>query len=123
MTFNNEKMYCDFEASLQEEIDCDDMPEPIYNYSDPNHKPPFKHVDYTEIEADNDNEVNSLAFGKKGKYLCEITEKNNIAYIFHDKKTNKIGIWGESRKFDKVIIQLENRFMIAKQIMEYNATH
>ena len=122
MTSINEQMYCDFEATLQEEIDCDDMPEPVYNYSDPNHKPPFKYVDYTEIEADNNNEVNCLAFGKKGKYLCEITEKNNIAYIFHDKETNKIGIWGESRKFDKVINQLEYRFMVAKQIMENNAT-
>mgnify|MGYP003329920436 CR=1 FL=1 len=46
------------EATLQEEIDCDDMPEPVYDYSDPNHKPPFKYVDYTEIEADNNNEVN-----------------------------------------------------------------
>ena len=39
-----EQMYCDFEATLQEEIDCDDMPEPVYDYSDPNHKPPFKYV-------------------------------------------------------------------------------
>lgn len=104
----------------QEEIDCEDMEEPIYNYNDPNHKPPFKYVDYTEINADNDDEMNRLAFGKKGKYLCEITENNKIAYIYHDKNTNKIGIWGASRKFDKVISQLQIRFNIAKQIIETN---
>ena len=63
-----------FELTPQEEIDCEDMVEPEYNYSDPNHKPPFKYVDYTEVKADDDNEINCLAFGKKGKYLCEITE-------------------------------------------------
>ena len=90
------------------------MVEPEYNYSDPNHKPPFKYVDYTEVKADDDNEINCLAFGKKGKYLCEITEQNKIAYIFHDRNTNNIGIWGESRKFDKVIRQIKFRFEIAK---------
>ena len=109
-----------FELTPQEEIDCEDMVEPEYNYSDPNHKPPFKYVDYTEVKADDDNEINCLAFGKKGKYLCEITEQNKIAYIFHDRNTNNIGIWGESRKFDKVIRQIKFRFEIAKQIVENN---
>jgi hypothetical protein len=114
------QVFTNFEASLQEEVDCNDMVEPEYNYNDPNHKPPFKYVDYTEVKANEDNEINCIAFGKKGKYLCEITEKNKIAYIYHDRNTNNIGIWGESRKFNKVINQINNRFEIAKQIVEAN---
>ena len=26
------------------------------------------------------------------------------------RETNKIGIWGESRKFDRVILDIENRY-------------
>lgn len=107
--------------SPQEEIDCEDCVEPSYDYNDPNHKPPFKYVDYTEIDANNNQEMNRLAFGLKGKYLCQITESNKIAYIYHNKDTNKIGIWGESRKFDNVINQLNNRYKIAKQIIDTNA--
>ena len=110
----------EIELTPQEMVDCEDMVEPEYNYSDPNHKPPFKYVDYTEIEASDDNEINCLAFGKKGKYLCEITEKNKIAYIYHLKESNKIGIWGESRKFDTVINQINHRFNIAQQIVDNN---
>ena len=115
-----ETYYCEHFLTPQEEIDCEDMPEPVYNYNDVNHKPPFKYVDYTEVDADENTEINSIAFGKKGKYLCQITENNNIAYLYHIRETNKIGIWGESRKFDKVINQLNNRFAIAKQIVETN---
>ena len=104
----------------QEELDCEDMVEPLYDYTDPNHKPPFKYVDYTEIEANEDCEINALAFGKKGKYLCDITESNKIAYLYHNKLSNKIEIWGESRKFDKVISQIQKRFIIAHQINENN---
>ena len=114
------EQFNEFEATLQEEIDCNDTVEPEYNYNDPNHKPPFKYVDYTEIKGDDDNEINCIAFGKKGKYLCEITEKNKIAYIYHDRSTNTIGIWGESRKFNNVIKQLNNRFNIATQIVANN---
>ena len=109
--------------SPQEELDCEDMVEPIYDYNDPNHKPPFKYVDYTEINADSNQEMNRLAFGLKGKYLCQITESNKIAYLYHNKNTNRIGIWGESRKFDKVINQLNNRYEIAKQIIATNASN
>lgn len=110
----------EIELTPQEMVDCEDMIEPEYDYSDPNHKPPFKYVDYTEIKASDNNEINCLAFGKRGKYLCEITEKNKIAYIYHLRESNKIGIWGESRKFDTVINQINYRFNIAQQIVDNN---
>ena len=101
----------DFEASLQEEADANDRAPPIYNYKDPNHKPPFKNgEDYTEISAHNNEEVNAIAFGTNGIHLKNITEKNGIAYLYHMRETNKIGIWGESRKFDRVILDIENRY-------------
>ena len=54
-----------FELTPQEEIDCEDMVEPEYDYSDPNHKPPFKYVDYTEVKADDDNEINGGSATKR----------------------------------------------------------
>lgn len=109
--FNEVNKMEDFEASLQEEADANDCPAPTYNYKDPNHKPPFKNgEDYTEINANENNEVNAIAFGTNGVHLKNITEKNGIAYLYHIRETNKIGIWGESRKFDRVILDIEDRY-------------
>ena len=33
-----------------------------------------------------------------------------MAYIYHNVDTNKIEIWGESRKFDYVILQINKRY-------------
>lgn len=97
--------------SPQEEVDMNDKPGLSYNYKDPNHKPPFKNgEDYTELDASEDKEINAVAFGKNGKYLIEITERNNMAYIYHNVDTNKIEIWGESRKFNYVILQIKKRY-------------
>ena len=106
------------ELTLQEEVDMEDRPVLKYNYSDPNHKPPFKNgEDYTEIEASDNEETNAIAFGKKGKYLIDITEKNGIAYLYHNRSTNKIEIWGESRKFDNVIQDIEKRYKNAENYL------
>lgn len=100
-----------FELSSQQEIDMEDRPLSNYDYTDPNHKPPFTNgEDYTEIDASYNEEMNAIAFGKGGYYLKQITEKNMIAYLYHDRNTNKIGIWGESRKFDSVIWDITKRF-------------
>lgn len=109
--FNEVNKMEDFEASLQEEVDANDRPAPIYNYKDPNHKPPFKNgEDYTEFSAHSNEEVNAIAFGTNGVHLKNITEKNGIAYLYHMRETNKIGIWGESRKFDRVTLDIEDRY-------------
>ena len=115
--FNEEKNKT-VELTPQEEVDMEDRPVLKYNYSDPNHKPPFKNgEDYTEIVASDNEEINAIAFGKKGKYLIEITEKNGIAYLYHNRGTNKIEIWGESRKFDNVIQDIEKRYKNAKNYL------
>ena len=102
------------ELTPQEEIDMEDRQVIKYNYNDPNHKPPFKNgEDYTEIDASEDKETNAIAFGKHGKYLIEITEKHRIAYLYHNRNTDKIEIWGESRKFDSVIQDIEKRYVNA----------
>ena len=69
------QVFTNFEASLQEEVDCNDMVEPEYNYNDPNHKPPFKYVDYTEVKANEDNEINCIAFGKKENIYVKLQKK------------------------------------------------
>ena len=95
-----------------------DTPGLKYNYKDPNHKPPFKNgEDYTEYEASENEEMNAVAFGKSGYYLKQITENNEIAYLYHNRNTNKIEIWGESRKFDKVIREIKNRYENAKNYL------
>ena len=107
----NEDEILSFELSPQEEVDMEDRPVPNYDYKNPNHKPPFTNgEDYTEIDASYDSEMNAIAFGKNGYYLKQITEKNGIAYLYHERNTNKIGIWGESRKFDSVIWDIKKRF-------------
>ena len=118
---NNEKQI--FELTPQEEVDMNDCPALIYNYSDPNHKPPFTNgEDYTEIEASDNKEINAVAFGKEGFYLKRITEKNGIAYLYHNSDTNRIGIWGESRKFDNVIMEINRRFENAKNYVNNKKT-
>tara|TARA_Y100001958_G_C21204365_1_gene530629 strand:- start:270 stop:704 length:435 start_codon:yes stop_codon:yes gene_type:complete len=115
---NNEEKKKTVELTPQEEVDMEDRPVIKYNYSDPNHKPPFKNgEDYTEIDASNDEETNAIAFGKKGKYLIEITERYGMAYLYHNRDTNKIEIWGESRKFDNVIQDIGKRYKNAENYL------
>tara|TARA_B100001175_G_C19497778_1_gene636332 strand:+ start:2084 stop:2479 length:396 start_codon:yes stop_codon:yes gene_type:complete len=117
---NNENIYI---LTPQEEVDCygeDMVQREKYNYKDPNHKPPFIGEDYIEIPADEDLEMNRLAIGSKGKYFCQITEKYNIASIWHNQNTKKIEIWGPSRKFNNVIFEINQRYQIARQIIETN---
>ena len=115
---NNEEKKKTVELTPQEEVDMEDRPVLKYNYSDPNHKPPFKNgEDYTEYEASENEEMNAVAFGKGGYYLKQITENNGIAYLYHNRNTNKIEIWGESRKFDKVIREIKNRYENAKNYL------
>ena len=96
------------ELTSQEEVDMNDTPGLKYDYKDSNHKPPFKNgEDYTEYEASENEEMNgSIA----GYGLKQITEKNGIAYLYHNRNTNVIEIWGESRKFDRVITEISNRY-------------
>ena len=106
------------ELTSQEEVDMNDKVLKKYDYKNPNHKPPFKNgEDYTEIEASDDEEINAVAFGKSGYYLKQITEKHSIAYLYHNRVSNKIEIWGESRKFDNVINDIKNRFNNAKNYL------
>jgi len=117
---NNNDIYT---LTAQEEIDCyceDNVQREKYNYKDPNHKPPFVGEDYTEIPANENDEMNRLAIGARGKYFCAITERFNLASIWHNKNTKKIEIWGPSRKFDNVINEINNRYKIAQQIIETN---
>ena len=106
------------ELSPQEEVDMNDRVSKKYDYKSPNHKPPFKNgEDYTELDASEDEETNAVAFGKSGYYLKQITEKHEIAYLYHNRISNKIEIWGESRKFDNVINDIKNRFNNAKHYL------
>lgn len=120
-TYDTVNMYeeASFELTPQEEIDMNDCPSHMYNYKDPNHKPPFKNgEDYTEIEASQIGEVNAVAFGKGGYYLKKITEKHGIAYLFHNRETDRIEIWGESNKFDSVILDILKRFENAEAFLK-----
>ena len=73
-----------------------------YDYKSPEHKPPFN-TDYCEMNVSSfSDEVMCLTIGKNGKNFNEITEKNQIAYIYHIKDRNVIAIWGNKHKFNKV---------------------
>ena len=79
-----------------------------YNYKSSTHVPPFN-TDYTEYDVSNySDECLRMTIGTSGKNFKKITEQNKIAYIYHNKLKNKIEIWGEKNKFNKVIQQLQN---------------
>ena len=80
----------------------------IYDYRDPNHKPPFE-TDYCEMDVSHlDDEVIRLTVGKNGYNFNKITEYHKIAWIYHNKETNKIEIWGKKHKFNKIKQQINN---------------
>lgn len=85
-----------------------------WNWGDSSHKPPFD-TDYSEMDVDEDDEVLRMVIGKKGCYLCRITEGNNIASITHDRKRKKFVIWGEHHKMKHVKNELECRIKIVKE--------
>ena len=88
-----------------------------WNWTDSSHKPPFD-TDYSEMDVDEDDEVLRMVIGKKGCYLCRITEGNNIASIMHDKERKKFVIWGEHHKMKRVKNELECRIKIVKEELE-----
>lgn len=104
------------ELTAQEEIDMEDR-HMEWDYKSPDHKPPFKNTDYTEMDCSDNEEVMSITVGAKGINFKNITESNEIAYIWHDRINNKIGIWGESRKFDKVISQIMGHMDYASNLI------
>ena len=85
-----------------------------WNWSSVNHKPPFD-TDYGEMDIDEADEVMRVAIGRKGCYLCRITEANNIAYISHDRERKKMVIWGEHFKMDTVKNEIASRINIARE--------
>tara|TARA_B000000565_G_scaffold254412_1_gene232730 strand:+ start:785 stop:1168 length:384 start_codon:yes stop_codon:yes gene_type:complete len=112
----SEPIYFIHHLSSEEESDLnwDEFNEErVWDWSSPNHKPPFN-TDYAELcVKDIDDENLRVAIGKKGCYLCNITEANNIAYIAHDRERQKFVIWGEHHKMNKVKNELIARINIA----------
>ena len=92
---------------------------PLYNYNDPNHKPPFANTDYIEIPANYTPEILAIAIGKDGCNLKKITESNNIAFIWHNVEQKKFEIWGKRIKFNKVITQINNHIQYALRVKNY----
>ena len=91
-----------------------------YNYSDPNHKPPFPNTAYFEFPADLNEEVMRICIGKNGCNFCRITEENEIPYIYHNKETNKIVIWAPAYKAQRVMQQLSRQLEYARKIIKKN---
>jgi len=87
----------------------------IYNYKSPDHKPPFQ-TDYSEMDVSHlDDEVIRLTVGKNGSNFTKITESNKIAWIYHNKETNKIEIWGKKDKLNRVKNQINNHIEWSKR--------
>ena len=96
--------------------------EDIYDYKSVEHKPPFN-TDYTELNVDDcDEEVMRLTVGNNGKNFNKITEDNKIAYIYHNKDTNKIEIWGKKEKLNKVKQQITNYINWSKNYVKNRNT-
>lgn len=92
--------------------------EVVYDYKSPNHKPPFN-TDYCEMDiAYLDDEVIRLTVGKNGYNFSKITESNKIAWIYHNKETNKIEIWGKESKFNKVKNEINNYIEWSKRYIQ-----
>ena len=91
-----------------------------YNWSSPEHKPPFANTQEYKINGDSNEEVMRLAIGTKGCHFCRITEENNIPYIFHDKETNKIVIWAPLYKAQSVMSDVNRQLNWARNIVKKN---
>jgi len=85
-----------------------------YNYKSESHRPPFinfSNVDKMEPSLDvsgYSDECLRLTIGASGKNFKKITEENNMAYIWHNKETQQIEIWGDKNKFGIVKTQINN---------------
>jgi len=89
-----------------------------YDYKSPDHKPPFD-TDYSEMDVSHlDAEIIRLTVGKNGSNFSKITEYNKIAWIYHNKETNKIEIWGEKHKLNRVKNQIGNHIEWSKKYIE-----
>lgn len=91
-----------------------------YDWTSPEHKPPFPNTQEFKINADVDEEVMKIAVGKKGCNFYRITEDNNIPYIFHNKEINKIVIWSPIYKAQRVISDVNRQLNWARNIVKKN---
>jgi len=100
-------------------MDIENKTSTHYDYNSPNHQPPFPNTDYTEINLKNieyfsnkDNdfilECMRITIGKEGSNFKKITEKCQIAYIYHNIDKYTISIWGNKHKFKYVIRSIMN---------------
>lgn len=104
---------------IDNNISSTHIPNNQYNYTSPNHLPPFANTDYTEINLRNieyfSNKNNDfilecmrITIGKEGANFKKITEKFQIAYIYHNIDKYTISIWGNKHKFKYVIRSIMN---------------
>ena len=78
-----------------------------YNWSDPLHIPPFPQEFYSSICVKNASvELIKMLVGKNGFYLKQLTENNNMCYIWHDQNEKLIKIWGEESKHNTISKQI-----------------
>lgn len=90
-----------------------------YNYKHPEHKPPFDKPNICyELNAPENEEVMRLVVGKNGKNFYNITETNNIPYIYHSRENNKIIVWCEPEKFNIIKNNLDNLLKWANKIIQ-----
>jgi|TARA_B100001175_G_C19481704_1_gene627470 polyribonucleotide nucleotidyltransferase len=78
-----------------------------YNWTDPLHVPPFKNEYVSRISTQNlTTELIKMTVGKDGKFFKELTEENNMCYIWHNITENMIEIWGNESKHDYIKQQI-----------------
>ena len=73
-----------YTLTAQEEIDCygeDNVQREKYNYKDPNHKPPFVGEDYTEIPANENDEMNTWQLVQKVSIFVQL-QNDLILLVF-----------------------------------------
>ena len=70
-----------------------------YNWSDPLHVPPFANEYLSKVSTQNcSTELIKMTVGKDGAFFKELTEQNNMCYIWHNISENMIEIWGDESK-------------------------
>jgi hypothetical protein len=116
-------------TNISESMDIEIPPLPAcYTYNSPEHKPPFN-TDYCEINITNIvylqnkssefiSECMRLTIGKEGSNFKKITEKNKIAFIYHNIETNSISIWGNKNKFKNVQREIMNHIQWASNYLK-----
>lgn len=85
-----------------------------FNQQNKDQKPPFNcHMSRYKIPVEESNDIHvqliKQLIGNSGRYFIHLTQDGKLRYLWYDRHTKSIDIWGQESRIPKCIKKIELR--------------